>query len=148
MIFIGDFNVERAFHAEAPTTSLLPPYYLPTTSLLPPTIHHLAPAKLARAAVPATPALPALPALPGLPGAVPRRLGAVWLTGPEDPGEAKKAVPAAPSKREIEPSPSKPIHVFSCLFPHAANSDMQRLTCKDQEKMSGYRSSRTMMNHV
>ena len=98
MIFIGDFNV-----AEAPTTSLLPPSYLPTTYLLPPyylpttvppTIHHLAPAKLARAAVPAT---PALPALPGLPGAVPRRLGAVWLTGPEDPGEAKKAVPAAPS---------------------------------------------------
>jgi hypothetical protein len=29
---------------------------------------------------------------------VPRRLGAVWLTGPGDPGEAKKAVPAAPSK--------------------------------------------------
>ena len=53
--------------------------------------HHLAPAKLARAAVPAT------PALPGLPGAVPRRLGAVWLTGPGDPG-AKKAVPAAPRK--------------------------------------------------
>ena len=84
---IDNFSVEWAYHAEAPPTSSPPPHYLPPSTI--------SPAKLARAAVPAT---PALPALPGLPGAVPRRLGAVWLTGPGDPGDAKKAVPAAPSK--------------------------------------------------
>lgn len=52
----------------------------------------LQPAKLARAAVPTTLALLELVLGIAVP---PRRLGAVWLTGP---GEARKAVPAAPNK--------------------------------------------------